>query len=305
MAESVADLIALGYDDFPEVVPVPSHDVERARILTELARRDPRLSNLSPSDPGYAMAEEAARVIIHERTRMNDQIKQCLLVSAKGQAIDAIGAARRVTREPDESDEAYKSRVYLDILADSAGTLERYTKVALDADPRIARVAVHSPSPSVVYVGWVPADSGDAGDAGIDAAVRAAVTDPDNRMLADRVHVFAGSPRDYTMRIVLQTKPGVNRGALEASARSRVTSWATEWSVPGRSVIEDYVRVVAGDEAAQSVGAVVELYEGGVLQALPVLPWPAPPVDATVVSVDYWNFDGLELSSQVAAELQR
>lgn len=316
MADALIDLLDLSLEDFPDVVPVPEFTALRDEYLTELARRDPRLAGLSPADPGYAMAEQCAYREILLRTRFNDQVKDSLLISAQGQAIDAHAAPRSIFRETDEQDDTLKARVYADILADSAGTVERYRYLAVEADSRIARAVAESDTPAIVRIGWVPTLPGDLSSPAVDAAVRTQFADPSHRMLADLVLVYAGAPVDYGLRVKLLVKPGSNRAPLEAQASAAIVAWATSHSVPHRAVLANSVVAVAGNSGAAVVGAEVTFLDAlgdpqvGVTE-LAAPAWPAHPnetpgnTDTTVVAAPYNNFTTLELTSEVAPWLQR
>lgn len=314
-SDTIVDLLDLSLDDFPEVVPVPDFLALRDEYLTELARRDPRLAGLSPADSGYAMAEACAYREILLRTRFNDQVKDALLISAKGNAIDVHGAERDLSRETGESDDDYKARIYADILADSAGTVERYRYLTVLSDSRIIRAAADSDTPAIVRLGWVPSAHGDVGAEDIDAAVRATFANPSNRMLADLVLVYAGQPVDYSIGVKLLVKPGANRAALEAKASANIISWATSQGIPHRGIRSNSVVAVSGGEAAGIVGAEVGFFDefGAAIPApeLTAHDWPAHPnetpgnTETTVIMAPYYNFTGLQLTSEVAPWLQR
>lgn len=316
-SDTIIDLLDLSLEDFPDVVPMPEFTALRDEYLTELARRDPRLAGLSPADPGYAMAESCAYRELLLRTRFNDQVKDSLLISAKGSAIEAHGAPRLLDREPGESDDDYKARIYADILADSAGTVERYRYLTVLADARIARATADSDIPAIVRIGWVPSNIGDVGDGAIDAAVRATFADPSNRQLADLVLVYAGEPQGYGLRVKLLVKPGSNRASLEGVASAAITSWATTQGVPHRGIRANSVIAVAGNSGEGIVGVEVTFLDA-VGEALPGAPveleapaWPAHPnetpgnTDTTVIMAPYHSFLQLELTSEVAPWLQR
>lgn len=315
-SDTIVDLLDLSLEDFPEVVPVPEFTALRDEYLTSLARRDPRLAGLSPADPGYAMAEECAYREILLRTRFNDQVKDCLLISSKGQAIDVHGAPRLLEREPGELDDDYKARIYADILADSAGSVERYRYLATFADTRIARAVAESDVPAIVRIGWVPSSPGDVGNGSIDTAVRTTFQDPSSRMLSDLVLVYAGAPGDYGIRVKLFVKPGANRATVEKLASDAITAWATSQSVPHRAVLAGSVLAVAGNRGEAIVGGEVTFLDelGAPLVGVTELAAPAWPVhpnetpgstDTTVISAPYHNFAALELTSEVAPWLQR
>ena len=124
-----------------------------------------------------------------------------------------------------ETDERLRQRIKLAPEAFSYGSENRYRLLAMSVAPSLLDVRVWSPRPdgsiNVVLLGSDGVPGGE-----IVARVQAALDEPKARMLGDRITVYAASPVDYAISVVVDVAPGYVADLVLASVEQRLRSWA-------------------------------------------------------------------------------
>lgn len=143
------------------------------------------------SEPARKLLEVCAYRETLIRARINDAVRANLVAFAGGTDLDQLAAFYDVLRLAGESDEAFRTRIILNIAGRSTGGTEpRYRAVALGADVRVADAAVWTEPPDpTVRVAVFSTDNDGVADQALLDAVEAAVTDPSVRMVNDIIAV--------------------------------------------------------------------------------------------------------------------
>lgn len=201
------------------------------------------------SEPLTKFVEENAYRELILRNRINATARACLLAYATGDDLDHIAAnfdvERLITRpatdkEPAvyESDEVFRLRVQraFDRLS-VAGPEAAYKYHALSADGRVADVTVVSPSPAVVTITLLQADSetGAVSPELIDIVTRA-VNAESVRPIGDRVTVQGATISNYQVTAKLYIGKDPEAATVLANATERVRAYVKDNARLGRSI---------------------------------------------------------------------
>ncbi|TIS37504.1 baseplate J/gp47 family protein [Mesorhizobium sp.] len=219
----------------PEIIETLDFDAVLDAMIADATARfssagvDYDVGNLE-TDPVKVVLEAAAYREVLLRARVNDAARANLLAFATGADLDHLAGFYDVARLASETDSALRSRTILAIQGRSpAGPEEHYSFVARSADVRVREVRVYrvDGGPSV-RVALLASDNGGVPDSAMLAAVTAAVTAADVRVVSDVVDVVAAT--QTTSNIVasvwlLPDTPMSVFNGLEAVLRA---AWAAE-----------------------------------------------------------------------------
>lgn len=201
------------------------------------------------SEPLTKFIEENAYRELILRHRINTAARACLLAYATGADLDHIAANFNVSRllitpatedSPAiyESDEVFRGRVQraFDRLS-VAGPEAAYKYHCLSADGRVADVAVISPSPAVVNIAILQADSetGEASDELVNIVTQA-VNAENVRPIADRVSVQSATITPYRIRAKLYITKDPEASSVLATATAKTRAYTESKNRIGRSV---------------------------------------------------------------------
>lgn len=201
------------------------------------------------SEPLTKFLEENAYRELVLRSRINSAARACLLAYATGTDLDHIAAnfnierlitipATKDTAAVYESDEVFRLRVQraFDRLS-VAGPESAYKYHCLSADGRVADVAVISPSPAVVNIAILQADSqtGEASDELV-GIVNRAVNAENVRPIADRVSVQSAQIQPYRIRAKLYITKEPEASSVLATATTKTRAYTESKNRIGRSV---------------------------------------------------------------------
>lgn len=199
--------------------------------------------NIAASPMRYLNEAAAARELYLEN-RINEAVRSVFLATARGGDLDQIGAGRGVVRkvledsDPDsivlENDEEFRARIQLVVEAWSPhGTEGSYVFWALDADDRVADVAVYGPNhdlvppvpPAEPRMVVLSRDGDGTAAADLLDAVKMHCTADKRRPVGDRLDVVSAQPVAYAVEAVLHvTSPGA-AAAIQAAALASVSAF--------------------------------------------------------------------------------
>jgi phage-related baseplate assembly protein len=224
----MTDILDLSGLPVPDAVEQLDMEALREEILDDLALEDPRLSQLVPADPGYAIVTMMATREVMWRARANDDVRAGLASTSWGTNLEHHAAMEDVgEREEGESDEEYRARIFEGARARGAGVKEAYEKVAITADDRIASVLATSPSSAVVEIDWIPKPDVDPGDyAEIQAAISDLVTSESGRMIGDLASASRSIPSVFDVVATLHLHPDQDPGTASSAATEAVQAYA-------------------------------------------------------------------------------
>ena len=210
--------------------------------------------NIASSPMRYLNEAAAARELYLEN-RINEAVRSVFLSTARGDDLDQIGANRGVVRkllddsDPEspvmEGDEAFRARIQLVIEAWSPhGTEGSYVYWALDADDRVADVAVYGPNHGL-HPAISPAEPkmvilSSEGDGTADAALLEAVfthcTVDKRRPVADKLTVVSAQPVPYAIEAVLHVTTPETASAVQATAQAAAEAFVNSRIRIGRKL---------------------------------------------------------------------
>ncbi|TRD16967.1 baseplate assembly protein [Palleronia caenipelagi] len=255
------------------------------------------LARTIAASPMRYLTEAGAARELYVENRINEAVRSVFLATARGAALDQIGANRGVTRkvlddsDPDtlvrEGDEPFRARIQLVIEAWSPhGTEGSYVYWALDADDRVVDVAVYGPNHGLVPA-IPPAEPkmvilSSEGDGTADAALIETVfrhcTVDTRRPVADKLTVISATPVPYAIEAVLHvTTPEAAATAL-AAAEAAVTAFVTNRIRIGRTLYRTSIA------AALSVAGVMDVELIAPATDLEIGPFEAPYCTGTALS---------------------
>lgn len=185
----------------PTVIEPLDFETILAEMVADLKARDPAYDAILESDPAIIVLEVAAARELIIRQRVNDALRATLLAFAAGTDLDNVAAFYGVARLDGEDDGALRSRTVDRIKGwSSAGGAAHYRFFATSADPRVKDVAVDSPETGRVRISVLSKNGDGTPPPDLLAAVRAAVTKDDVRVLTDTVDVVAATVVPVTIR---------------------------------------------------------------------------------------------------------
>lgn len=199
--------------------------------------------NIAASPMRYLNEAAAARELYLEN-RINEAVRSVFLSMARGDDLDQIGANRGVVRKVlddsdpahpvKEGDESFRARIQLVIEAWSPhGTEGSYVYWALDADDRVADVAVYGPNHGLVppippaepkMVILSSEGDGTADGDLIDKVFQNCTVDT-RRPVADKLTVISAQPVPYTIEAVLHVTTPETAGAVQVAAQAAVEAF--------------------------------------------------------------------------------
>lgn len=210
--------------------------------------------NIASSPMRYLNEAAAARELYLEN-RINEAVRSVFLSTARGADLDQIGANRGVARkvlddsDPDspvmEGDEAFRARIQLVIEAWSPhGTEGSYVYWALDADDRVADVAVYGPNhgldpaippaePKMVILSRE--GDGTAGSDLLDVVFTHCTVDK-RRPVADKLTVVSAQPVPYAIEAVLHVTTAETASAVQATAQAAAEAFVNSRIRIGRKL---------------------------------------------------------------------
>ena len=244
--------------------------------------------NIAASPMRYLNESAAARELYLEH-RINAAIRSVFLATAQGRDLDQIGADRGVVRkvvnasDPEtpifESDEAFRARIQLAIEAWSPhGTEGAYVYWALDADERVADVAVYGPNhgldppippaePKMVIL--ARDGDGSAGQDLIDKVYQHCTIDT-RRPVADKLSVISAQPVPYQIQAVLHVVTPETAAAVETSANAAALAFINSRIRIGRTLYRSSL------VAALKVARVIDVELLAPAEDLDIGPFEAP-----------------------------
>lgn len=274
----------------PQVIEPLDFEALFGRLRDALAEAAPELAPVLAleSEPLVKALQVWAYEALRTRARINDAARGCLLATAAGSDLDNLAALLGVTRaetppeaEGDlpgrEADARLRERARLALQAySSAGPAGAYRYWALTADSRVQEALVTSPAPGQVRVTVLPQAPLPA-PADLLAAVTAAVTAPDVRVLTDSVTVQAATGVSFAVAAELRLAPLADPALVPAAAEAALAGWLAARRGLGRPVHRSALIAalhVAGVEAVDLT-----------LPAADVLPGPAEVAEVGAITL--------------------
>lgn len=241
------------------------------------------------TSPARYLNEAAAAREFYMENRINEAIRSVFLATARGDALDQIGANRGVYRkvlddsDPTnvirEQDEPFRARIQLVIEAWSPhGTEGSYVYWALDADDRVVDVAVYGPNhgltppippaePKMVILS--SEGDGTADPALVEKVFRHCVADK-RRPIGDKLTVISATAAPYAIEAVLHVTTPETAAAVEQAARQALQGFVNNRIRIGRKLYRTSIA------AALSVPGVVDVELISPAQDIDMGPFAAP-----------------------------
>lgn len=178
--------------------------------------------------------------------------------------LDNVAAFYGVTRRDGEADAALRARTVDRIKGwSSAGGASHYRYFATSADPRVKDAAVDSPAPGLVRISILSSEGDGTAPADLLAAVRAAVTKDDVRVLTDTVDVVTATIKPVAIKASIWLYPDTPSSVfagLDAAFRAAFAARAgLGWDLPlswiMRTLHADGVQRVEVETPAADVAA--------------------------------------------------
>lgn len=250
------DIVDLSKLPSPAVVEALDYETILADLKARLSALAPEITaTLVESDPLTKFLELLAYQILMLRQRVNDSARAIMLAHATGTDLDHLAAllhvARQVVSPGDpsaippvppvyEDDARLRARAQLAMEGlSTAGPSGAYIFHGLSADPRVADIAVASPTPGVVVVTVLSSDGDGVAAADLLAAVTAALTAEDVRPLTDQVTVQAATPILYAVDATLDLYQGPDAEVVRAASATSVAAFALKQRRLGEPVTLD------------------------------------------------------------------
>jgi len=246
----------------PDIVETLSFETIFAEMLADLQARDTSFTALLESDPAYKILEVAAYRELIIRQRVNDAARGVMLSTATGTDLDQLAANFNVSRllitpaDPlaippveavYESNSALRARAQLAFEGlSTAGPVNSYIFHAMTAsglvkDADVDAVTFHLDGSSAVVIDYaanlatpepgnvavtVLSTAGDGtADAGLLAAVTAAVNSETVRPLTDRVVVRSAEIVNYAVTATLYFYGGPSSATVLAAATAALNAY--------------------------------------------------------------------------------
>ena len=165
------------------------------------------------SEPVTKVLEESAYLELLLRTRINHAARANLLAFATDRDLDRLADFYGLSRNPGESDEAFRARIRERVRGSStAGPAAHYRWHALSASPAIRDAHVDSPRPGLVRVSITGHDG--AVDDALLAHTRDYLNRTDIRVLTDTLEVRAATVKTIDIAATLWLLPDGNADLL-------------------------------------------------------------------------------------------
>lgn len=161
------------------------------------------------SEPVTKVLEESAYLELLLRTRINHAARANLLAFATDRDLDRLADFYGLSRNPGESDEAFRARIRERIRgASTAGPAAHYRWHALSADPAIRDAHVDSPRPGLVRIS-ITSHSGTV-DTDLLARTRDYLNRNDIRVLTDTLDIRAATVKTIDVAATIWLLPDGN-----------------------------------------------------------------------------------------------
>lgn len=258
--------------------------------------------NLASSPTRY-LAEAGASRELYMENRINEAIRSVFLSSARGAALDHIGADRGLVRkvlddsDPDnpvlEKDEPFRARIQLVIEAWSPhGTEGAYVYWALDADDRVVDVAVYGPNHGVdppppvcePYIVVLSSEGDGTASSDLLSKVSAHLMPDKRRPAADLPNVISASVLPYQIEAVLYVATPETAAAVQQAAETAMQGFLSGRIRIGRKLF------LSSIAAALKVQGVVDVEVTAPAATIDVGPFDAP--FCTGVSLTLESYSG-------------
>jgi phage-related baseplate assembly protein len=250
------DIVDLSKLPSPAVVEALDYETILADLKARLSALAPEVTaTLLESDPLTKFLELLAYESLMLRQRVNDSARAIMLAHASGTDLDHLAAllhvARQVVSPGDpsaippvppvyEDDARLRARAQLAMEGlSTAGPAGAYIFHGLSADPRVADIAVASPTPGAVVVTVLSSEGDGVAAADLLAAVTAALTAEDVRPLTDQVTVQAATPILYAVDATLDLYQGPDAEVVRATSETSVAAFVSKQRRLGEPVTLD------------------------------------------------------------------
>lgn len=270
---SLFDQIDLSRLQPPDVIEPLDYETilaaRKATMKTKLATILPDWNPDLESDPIVAQLEELAYYELLVRQRVNDATRAIMLAYAAGADLDQLAANFHVVRQvvdpgdataipprPPvyETDTRLRERVQLAMEGlSTAGPAGAYVFHAKRADPRVADVGVHSPTPGAVVVTILSSDGDGVATPELLAIVAALLRDDDVRPLTDQVTVQAGQPLPYAVEAAIELYSGPDPLLVRDAAEEAVAAFVARQRRLGELVSIDGLHAALRVEGVRRV----------------------------------------------------
>ncbi|MCR6672201.1 baseplate J/gp47 family protein [Devosia ginsengisoli] len=179
------------------------------------------------TDPAQILLQVAGYGDLLLRQRINEAIRSWFLAYATGGDLDVLAQWYDVARLFGETDDALRRRVVLAIQGRSPGGTEaRYRSIALGANVRVADASVYTDGRDpTIHVAVFAADNGGVADAGLLAAVDAALQAPDVRMVNDTIVVASAAQQVTGIAANVWLLPQAAESVLQRMQASLAAAW--------------------------------------------------------------------------------
>jgi phage-related baseplate assembly protein len=220
----------------PEVVETFDFETILADMIADLQSRDPSFSALVESDPAFKILEIAAYRETMIRQRINEGAKAVLLGYSTGGNLENLAALFGVSRLPNETDTALRSRTQLALEGFStAGPVGAYEFHALSV-PGVKDVSILSPNPGEVLISVLSSSGNGAADSGLLTAVETALNADNVRPLTDQITVQSATIHSYTIIADVYTFDGPDPALVLNAVNSAVNQLVSDSHKLGRDV---------------------------------------------------------------------
>lgn len=249
---SNAQIIDMSKLPAPAVVVVPDFEAILQGLKADMIAAYPPCADVLAveSEPLTKMLERIAYQLVVERSNRNDSAHAVMLAYSGGSDLDQLGAFFGVPRlviveaNPSafppvpavlEDDDSFRGRIQLAPRGYSvAGPVGAYVYHAKSAAGQVLDAAATSPTPGRVVVSVLSRVGNGVPDAGLLAAVSAAVNAEDIRPLTDEVIVQAADIVNYQIVATVYTLPGPDSSAVLTTVQERITAYAESMHRIGR-----------------------------------------------------------------------
>ncbi len=227
----------------------------RAKLVQVFAAAgiDYDVENLE-TDPAQILLQVAAYQDVLLRQRINEAIRSWFLAYASGGDLDVLAQWYDVARMPGEADTALKRRVVLAIQGRSPGGTEaRYRSIALEADTRVADVAVYTVGRDpVIHVAVFSTEGNGVASPSLLSKVDAALQSPSVRMVNDRIVVASAAQHSVNIAAHYWLLPGAPESVVSQMETRLRAAWSRDMLL-GRDPTRSWVLAALQTDGVQRV----------------------------------------------------
>ncbi|MEW4459577.1 baseplate J/gp47 family protein [Roseibium algicola] len=168
------------------------------------------------TDPVKIVLEAFSYREIRLRTRANDVARNQILAYSTGTDLEHLASHYGVARLAGETDDRLRERVQLATIGRSpGGTHERFKAIAMASSPKVRDIATWAVGRDpTVNIAVLSTDVGGAASASLLATVRAALEDPEVRLVSDRYNVISAVQKVVAVDLSVTLTPDASEDIL-------------------------------------------------------------------------------------------